>query len=290
MCTALALHRDGRWFCRTLDIEEAYGETVVLAPRRFPWHFLCEGTRRESLAMLGMAHLHGGLPLYYDAVNECGLAMAALRFPGYAVYRKAEPGKLGVASYELIPYLLGRCRSMAEASALLSDVTITDDAVSPDLPTTPLHWLLSDGRSSLVIEPLDKGLSVVDAKYGVLTNAPPYAEQIENTALAALQRAGAEGLPGDFSSPSRFVRMAYVARHANGVDSPERCFCLMDTVTVPHGCAKGLGGRPISTHYTACIDLASGIYHYTTAEHRTRREAHLFLGDLERAELTVLTL
>ena len=290
MCTAVALHRERRWFCRTLDIEEPYGEAVVLAPRRFPWRFLSEGERCESLALLGVAHLHGGRPLYYDAVNESGLAMAALRFPKHAVYRSPKAGERGVASFELIPWLLGKSRSVDEARELLSGVTVTGDAVAGTLPPTPLHWLLSDGKRSLVIEPLEKGLSVTEAPLGVLTNAPPLRQQMEDPRVELLADGDASGLPGDFSSSARFIRMAYVARNAKGLTTPDRCFCLLDTVTVPRGCAKGLGGRLISTHYSAVIDLAAGIYHYTTAEHRTRREAHLFLDDLERAELTVLTL
>ncbi len=288
MCTALALDRGKRWFCRTLDIEEPYGETVVLAPRLFPWRFLYGGERRESLSMLGMAHLFDGRPLYYDAVNEAGIAMAALRFPSYAVYRKAEARGRCVASFELIPWLLGRCRSVGEARELLSFVTVTDDAVSDSLPTTPLHWLLSDGRRTIAIEPLESGLSVLDAKYGVLTNAPPYAVQAENPALRVLNGDGAEGLPGDFSSPSRFVRMAYVAKNATEITTADRCFCLLDAATVPSGCASGIGGRPISTRYSACIDLSAGVYHFTTDTCRTRREAHLFARDLERADLTLL--
>jgi choloylglycine hydrolase len=284
MCTAVALHRERRWFCRTLDIEEPYGETVVLAPRKFGWHFLCEGERKQSLAMLGMAHLCKGRPLYYDAVSECGLAMAALRFPDHAAYRPKEAGKLGVASFELIPFLLGRCRSMEEARELLSRVTVTDDAVSRELLPTPLHWLLSDGRETVAIEPLEGGLSVIDAKYGVLTNAPPLGKQMENPALKVLEGEDASGLPGDFSSPSRFVRMAFVAKNAKELTTPDRCFSLLDTVTVPCGCAKGIGGRAISTRYSAVIDLSAGIYYFTTDAMRTRREAHLFARDLETAE------
>ena len=285
MCTALALDRGKRWFCRTLDIEEPYGETAVLAPRLFRWRFLYGGERRESLSMLGMAHLHGGLPLYYDAMNECGLAMAALRFAGEAVYQRAEPGRACVASFELIPWLLGRCRNIGEARELLSSIVITDDSVSGALSTTPLHWLLSDGKESLAIEPLEMGLSVFDATYGVLTNSPSYAEQIKNPALRVLSDNGAEGLPGDFSSPSRFVRMAYVAKNAKEIATPDRCFSLMDAVAVPCGCARGLGGRLISTRYTACMDLSAGVYHFTTDTCRTRREAHLFRQDLETADL-----
>ncbi len=286
MCTAVALHRDKRWFCRTLDIEETYGEALVLAPRLFPWRFFCEGERRESLAMLGVAHPCEGRPLYYDAVNECGLAMAALRFPKHAVYRPADAGKLGVASFELIPWVLGRCRSIGEARELLSRVTVTGDAFSDALPPTPLHWLLSDGRESLAIEPLDRGLSVTDAKFGVLTNAPPLRQQMENPALGVLESEDATGLPGDFSSPSRFVRMAYVAQHAKELTTPDRCFSLLDPVSVPHGCARGIGGRPISTRYSAVIDLSAGVYYVTTDTRRTRREAHLFARDLETAELS----
>lgn len=285
MCTALALNLGRRWFCRTLDIEEPYGETVVLAPRLFAWHFLHEGERGESLAMLGMAHLFDGKPLYYDAVNEVGLAMAALRFWGEAVYRRAEPGEIGVAPFEMIPWVLGRCRSIEEARERLSSVAVTDDAVSESLPTTPLHWLLSDGKRSLAIEPLEGGLSVVDAEYGVLTNAPRYAEQIKNPALRVLAGDSAEGLPGDFSSLSRFVRMAYVAKNASEITVADRCFSLMDAVAVPCGCARGLGGRPIATRYTACIDLRDGVYRFTTDTCRAPREAHLFQRDLERAEL-----
>ena len=289
MCTALALRSDRLWFGRTLDIEEPYGETVVLAPRLFPFRFRHAGARDRGLAMLGAAHLHRGVPLYYDAVNECGLAMAALRFPKYAVYRPAS-GKESVASFELIPYLLGLCRSMTEAKERLEGLSIADGAVSDELRTTPLHWLLSDGRRSLVIEPLASGLAVTEAPLGVLTNAPPYAEQLENPALQTLHREHAEGLPGDFSSPSRFARMAYVRQNARGVSTPERCFHLLDTVTVPHGCATGIEGRPISTRYTACIDLSRGIYYSATDTRRSLREAHLFAFDLETAALSTFPL
>ena len=45
--------------------------------------------------------------------------MAGLRFPGQAVYRPPEPGADNAASFELIPWVLGRCATAAEARDLL---------------------------------------------------------------------------------------------------------------------------------------------------------------------------
>lgn len=281
MCTALALCRQKRWFCRTLDIETPYGETVVLAPRLFR-HLGCDGTQ---LAMLGMAHLYSGAPLYYDAMNECGLAMAALRFPEYAVYHPKGEGKESVASFALIPRVLGSCRSIEEAKETLLGLTVTDEGVSSELLPTPLHWMISDGRRALAVEPLEGGLSVCDAKYGVLTNAPPILRQNENPHLKILEGEDAAGLPGDFSSPSRYVRMAYIAQSAREIDTPDKCFSLMDCVSVPEGAATGIDGRPIFTRYTACMDLSAGRYFFATATHRAPREVDLRDGNLETAEL-----
>ena len=41
---------------------------------------------REHYAIIGMARVEENEPLYFDAVNEKGLAMAGLNFVGYAHY------------------------------------------------------------------------------------------------------------------------------------------------------------------------------------------------------------
>ena len=51
-------------------------------------------------AMIGMAHVAGDYPLYYDAVNEKGLAMAGLNFVGNAVYQEVEEGRENVHSMD----------------------------------------------------------------------------------------------------------------------------------------------------------------------------------------------
>ena len=272
MCTALSLGGKRHWFGRTLDLECSYGEEIVLMQRRRALCFRRHATLRDHPAILGVAHVSEGIPLYYDAVNEHGLAMAALRFPHYAVY--GEAGAESVASFELIPYLLGQCRSLAEARRLLLWLTVDGDSFSDALPASPLHWMLADRTGAIVIEPTEDGLRIHDAREGVLTNAPPYPMQSVNPALfvgggaptADAYSRGLEafGLPGDFSSPSRFARMAYIRQRWEGEPSPSSVFHMLDGVSQPLGCTRTEDGRAICTQYASVYDTEEGICYLTT--------------------------
>ena len=54
----------------------------MLMPRKFPISFRYMGKRETHYAILGIAHVAGGYPLYYDAINEKGVGMAGLNFVG----------------------------------------------------------------------------------------------------------------------------------------------------------------------------------------------------------------
>ena len=66
MCTAVSYHTKDHYFGRNLDFECSYGESVTITPRRFLF-CLPEGAEfRTKYAMIGMAHVAEGTPLYYD--------------------------------------------------------------------------------------------------------------------------------------------------------------------------------------------------------------------------------
>lgn len=271
MCTAI--YHDG-CFGRTLDLDHRYRECVTVTPRGFLFPFW--GGKRHY-AMIGMATVEAGYPLYYEAVNEHGLGMAGLRFARCAVYHPQNESHRQVASFELIPWVLSQCATLEEARTLLRGVQVSDRAFSPEYPPTPLHWFLADRSGAVAVEPLADGLRVADDPARVLTNAPPFAWQADHLARfstaspkAAELGHGARGLPGDWSSPSRFVRAAFAVRHApEATDSTARiaaCFRLLHTVTIPRGCVLTTDGRPHTTVYTCCCDTAARVYHYTTAD------------------------
>ncbi|MBE7042900.1 MAG: linear amide C-N hydrolase, partial [Ruminococcaceae bacterium] len=167
MCTAISFLN--HYFGRNLDLEYSYDETVTITPRRFPFSFHNGFETNRHAAMIGMAYVVDGYPLYYDATNEYGLSMAGLHFPGNAYYGE-EPS--GIAPYELIPFVLSQCKNTVQAVELLRTIQISQFSFR-DLPVTPLHWLLSDGVKSIVIEPLQEGLRTEINPVDVLTDNPP---------------------------------------------------------------------------------------------------------------------
>ena len=111
MCTAATYRSQDFYFGRTFDYEFNYGEEVTVTPRNYPFPLRHQNALTEHYAMIGIAHMAGDYPLYYDAVNEKGLGMAGLNFPGNAVYSKVQQrhGSHGTArgSVFCIPFCTG---------------------------------------------------------------------------------------------------------------------------------------------------------------------------------------
>ncbi len=306
MCTAISLTAGGHLFGRTLDLEHSYGESVVISPRRFPFRFFCQPEQNRHHAIIGVAHVQDGTPLYYDAVNEHGLGIAALNFPHSAAYCTAE-AEDWLAPYEVIPFLLGRCTTAHQAAVLLGGLSVAKRDFSPDLPCAPLHWMLADGQDCFVAEPREDGVRIYRNPVRVLTNEPPFPRQLdrlndylnlsplpaENRFSATLDLTtcsrgmGAMGLPGDFSSPSRFVRAAFVSqntrKYSNADEGVVRFFQLMACLTVPRGSVR-LPQGDVETIYTACCDTARGVYYFTTAQNPSLCAVELHRADLEGSE------
>ncbi|MBQ9112512.1 MAG: choloylglycine hydrolase [Clostridia bacterium] len=314
MCTAISDSGFCHLFGRTLDLERSYGESAVITPRDYRLEFIHEGALQSHPAMVGIACVRDGVPLYYDAVNQSGLCAAALNFPGNAVYHEPKDGKRNVASFELIPYILSKCRDLAEAVQLLRCANITKDSFSPDLPTTPLHWLIADKGGAITVESVADGLRVYDNPFGVLTNNPDFPYHMTNISnymqlspappenrlcpsvpIGAYSRGmGALGLPGDLSSASRFVRAVFAKSHTVCENTKEaeisRFFHIMDTVSQPRGCAVTDSQRPVATVYTSCADTATATYYFTTYACRRIRALSLERAYADPSELTVFPL
>ena len=152
MCTAVTYATKDHYFGRNLDLEMSYRETVTVTPRKYPFSFRAAGMLEQHYAMIGMATVEDGYPLYYDAVNEKGLAMAGLNFPGNADYKPAADEKDNVTPFELIPWILGQCADLTQARALLEKLNLVQIPFSPRFPLTPLHWIISDRQGSLTVE------------------------------------------------------------------------------------------------------------------------------------------
>ena len=308
MCTAISYLAHRHYFGRTLDLEHTYRESVTVTPRRFPLSYRRLPTNRTHFAIIGMATVLDGYPLYYDATNEHGLSIAGLNFVGNAFYHAPAEGAVNVAHFELIPYLLGTCSTVTEAKQALSDIRLTDQPFREGLPTAQLHWLISDSRESIVAEPMADGLRIYPNPIGVLTNNPPFPFHSDHLALyrgispheAPTQFApnadfpdfsrglNAVGLPGDLSSPSRFVRATFVklnsVRPENEVRSVNKFFHILGAVEQVEGCVR-IGDALERTQYTSCCNTDEGIYYYKTYGNHQITAVSLQDADLNGEEL-----
>lgn len=309
MCTAATYKTNDFYFGRTLDYESSYGEEIVIMPRNFRLDFLSEGICEKHYAVIGTAHIAGGYPLFYDAVNEKGLCIAGLNFVGNAHYFKNKNGKSNIAQYEFIPWILGKCTSTDEAKDLISNINITDTPFSEHMPVGQLHWIIADKNSAITVESVSDGIKVYDNPLGVLTNNPPFDEQMfrlndymhlssrqpKNTfsdklELKAYSRGmGAIGLPGDLSSQSRFVRVAFVkANSVSGkgeTESVSQFFHILGSVDQPRGCCEVADGKYEITIYTSCCNADKGIYYYTTYDNHRISAVDMRKENLDGNEL-----
>lgn len=304
MCTAIACRTTDAYFGRNLDLEYGYNETVTITPRNHPFQFRCVPNIPSHYAMIGMATVVDGSPLYYEAANEKGLCIAGLNFPGNAVYLPENPQKVNIASFELIPWLLGQAANLDQARTLLSNLNIVNIPFSKQFPPTPLHWIISDGTGSIVVEPMAEGLQIYENPIGILTNNPPFDYHMyhlrqymhlspkpatnhfspNHTMEPFSGGMAAIGLPGDWSSTSRFVRAAFVklnsVAESSENSSVSQFFHMLSSVAMPRGSVLVQNGTPDITRYSCCINATRGIYYYTTYDNCQITAVYLHREDL----------
>ncbi len=314
MCTALTYKTNHHYFGRNLDLERGYGEHVVITPRNYPFAFRYEGRCDCHFAMIGMAAVVDNYPLYFEATNEKGLSMAGLNFPGNAYYPPYAEGKINISPFELIPYLLSLCENVDDVVQRLNNANVVNCNFSEKLPVSPLHWLISDREKSVTLECTKAGMKIHENAFGVLTNNPTFdyhatnmnnymhlhsgaAENkvskeipMENYSLGM----GAIGLPGDFSSTSRFVKTVFLKENSvcdgGEKQSVNQFFHILSAVAMPKGCVMTPSGEFEYTRYSCCCNTDTQTYYYTTYEESTIKKVDLLDADLNGSKLSEFTI
>lgn len=309
MCTAVSYNSGSHYFGRNLDVEGSYGETVVITPRNYTFGFKKANEIKKHYAIIGMAKIENGYPLYFDGSNENGLSMAALNFPGNAVYNPPKTGADNITPYEIIPWILGQCENVQKAKKLLEKINITDIDFSDTLTLTPLHWIISDKEESVTVEQVRDGLKVYENPVGVLTNNPQFDMQLfylnnfmslstrqpvnkfsDKITLNAYSRGmGAIGLPGDLSSSSRFVRAVFTKLNILHAENEEKSvgqfFHILDSVYQQKGCVSLDNGEYEYTSYSTCCNSETGLFYYKTYENNRICCVSMFSENLDGKNL-----
>lgn len=311
MCTAVAYKTKSHYFGRNLDLEYSYDESVTIVPRNYMFKFKRAEAISTHYAMIGMAYVVDEYPLFYDATNEAGLSMAGLNFPQNAYYEECRVGGEvhEISPFEFIPWILAQCTNISEVRRLLASTVLVAIHFSEKLSLSPLHWIISDRNESIVVEPLKEGLKVYDNPVEVLTNNPTFDWHMMNlnnyvnlttgepeggkwldVEFNCYSRGmGAIGLPGDWSSSSRFVRAVYVRNNSVSGESEQESVSqfmhILDSVAMSRGSVRLENDKYEITVYSSCCNTDTGTYYYKTYNDCRVKAVDMRGEDLEGSRL-----
>ena len=309
MCTAITFKTNDFYFGRNLDVERSYNERVVITPRNFEIKMRCVKALKTHYAIIGMATVINNFPLYFDATNETGLSMAGLNFPENADYKPLDENLNNITPFEFIPYILGKCKNIYEALEEVNKINLVNMNFSENLPLSPLHFIISDRTKSITVESVKNGLKIYENPVGVLTNNPSFDYHLmnlnnymslhegvsENEFSNELEfnnyslGLGALGLPGDFSSASRFIKATFVKYKSKSgsseKESVNQFFYILSSVAMPKGCVLVRDGEYEYTRYSSCCNVDKGIYYYKTYDEFNIKKVELSSYNLDDTKL-----
>ena len=282
MCTAI---RKEHLFGRNLDLDYELNQNPILIGRNHVLKFIEQPNLENHYAILGMGMVVNDYPLLSDALNEKGLAAAGLNFPSNAVFHSHKDDKVNISPFELLPYILAKFSSVKDVKEFFKAASLLNVPFSDKIPLAPLHYVFADKTESIVVESTSDGLFVYDNPYDVLTNNPPFLFHKSNvkrylslTSKYPLNKIpnvelepdsvgyGSIGLPGDYSSASRFIKAFYLSKfmklsHEREKDIVQFISVLTQISFLP-GVTQGKTGKDEMTIYSSCMDLDDFSYSY----------------------------
>ena len=167
----------------------------------------------------------------------------------------------------------------------------------------PFHYAVTDATGrSVVIEYSKTGLQVFENKVGAICNSPSYDWHLTNLRnyinltpnnrhsvtlngekFASMgEGSGMRGLPGDYTSSSRFVRAAAFANTTLPSKDEEegvfRAFHILNAFDIPKGVIREQAESQGFTDYTvwtSAVDTKNKIYYYKTYKNQSVRKLDL---------------
>ena len=312
MCTGIRFSDENgnMFFGRNLDWSVGYGQKVLITPKGYILNSAFLGELPVKYPLIGMGIIEENIPLYFDCGNDEGLAIAGLNFPGYAKYEDSPiDGKTNIAAYEFPLWIASQFKSVAEVKEALEDVAIIAKPINAKYPVSMLHWIIGDKNRSIVVEYTQNGMEIYDDDVDVLTNQPSFTWHRENLRNymnldskmpgsvswqdAELKPFGSgslmRGIPGDYYSTSRFVRVAYLNTHypkkSTEAENVARLFHTLAGVAMIDGAAQMSDGAYEKTIYTSGFSSTTNTYYYNTYDDFEIKSVQLNDFDIEGSEL-----
>jgi choloylglycine hydrolase len=296
-CTSIRISTtDGYvFYARTMEGDSTYDATISIVPVGTAYSGTLPDNTQKGLkwaARYGFAGINnGGFPVITDGINEKGLTVGMLMFPGYAGYQAFDAKHAGrtISQFEFATWALSNFATADEVKAAVKNIRVSN---SNKVGKLELHYTVHDAIGKSIVVEYSKGkLHVYNNPLGVMTNSPTFDWHLTNLknyinlrAVNALalsigdvtdsgfgQGTGMLGLPGDYTPPSRFVRMVALTQSALPVTGPEAglnlAMTIINTCEIPKGVVRDMTVKPPEYDHavwSAVADLKQLRYYYHT--------------------------
>lgn len=323
-CSALSwTTEDGRHLWgRNFDFNRISPDSKITAvPRGTIYHTCIDDSQQAPLQETRQVSRYGAVgtgllllpasPILYEGINDQGLMGGQLYYRGFAHFpSQVRPDTVPLQPPLAVFHLLAQCATVAEVAQMLEQqVTLVAQPLMGTVP--PLHWSFSDRTGeTIVVESDQDGLHIYRNTVGVMTNSPGYPWHRLNLLNYAGIRdldydtlelgqvrldqcfsgSGAQGLPGDWSSPSRFIRLAFLRHYGtkgkNEAEGVSRMLHLFQSAAFPLGMVRvSQPGKPSElepeglpfdyTVYTALMCSESLRFYWVSYENQRVRYVDL---------------
>ena len=292
------------FYTRTMEGGEIFNSTVSVIPKGTEYQGTIPNGAQAGLSWTSKYGMVGmntyGLPVITDGMNEAGLAAGNLMFPGFSGYQLFDPAKSAetIAQYEVITWILSNFSKVDEVKEAIKTIRVCKgpEAVVGNLE---LHYTVHDSQGgSIVIEYVKGELHVYDNPMGVMTNSPSFDWHLTNlsnyvnltsvnaassttagvTTSGLGQGTGMLGLPGDYTPPSRFVRMLALVLSSLPVtgadDGLVLAMTIINNIDIPIGVVRDKVGAEViydQTQWTAISDLGRQRFYFRTYKNKDWR-------------------
>ena len=234
-----------------------------------------------------------------DGTNETGLNVGLFYFPDYGKYQPydAKHRNKTLADFQVVSWILSQFSTIDEVKNAIDGVRV----VNIDPTASTVHWRITEPSGhAVVMEIIDGVPTFHEDPIGTIANSPNFDWQMTNlnnyvnlypgragptlfgsiTLRSFSNGTGLRGLPGDFSSPSRFVRASFLKTYSipqkTATDTVMQSFHILNNFDVPFGASYNIGtakfDMPSATQWTISTDTANHIVYYHTMYNRTLRK------------------
>ncbi len=316
MCTALSLMSDegDSFFGRNMDIECSFNQSVMIVPAGYKYINKVTGeTVTNQKGFIGMGTIIDNHPAMAEAMNESGLACAGLNFVGYAHYeQEVAEDKHNIAPYDFVQWVVSNYSTVKEIRVAIKNIEFVEVPIKEGIKVARLHWMISDRTGeTIVVEKTVEGIKVYDNTVGVMTNNPTFDWQLTNLneyvnlsqnqpedVMWSEQKlkamgvgVGTRGIPGDFGSVSRFIRMSYIRARKpkidNNIEAITQFFHMLDYAKMIRGGVMTKNGLEDVTLYSSCMDQENAIYYYRTYKNNRINAINMRNESLDADEIKI---